>query len=151
MNSESLEVFREFELGNVAYFDAVVSKSKTKKEYTYIFVCNHVTIDDVDFARSECFLVDMLSDPLGEINIANKTDYVKKVEQANEGTLPGSEPFCRIALGKLQLLSGHEPKADIFGVSQLDTRVYVSNSLRDAILEAEISGCDFSKNTRLLF
>ena len=151
VDAEALEIFKKFELGNVGYFDAVVSKSKTKKDYTYIFVCNHVTIDDVDFARSQCFLVDMISEPLGKIKIADKADYAKKVEQANEGTLPKSEPFCRITFGKIQLRSGHEPKADIFGMSQLGSRIYVSNALRDAILEAEISGCEFSKNTELIF
>jgi len=110
-----------------------------------------VTEDDVDFARSECFLVDMLGQPIREISITDQEDFNQKTQEAQDGNLPGSEPFCLIAIGKVQLLSGHVPQADIFGMSQLDTRIYVSAALRDALLDAEVSGLDFKQNTRLFF
>ncbi|TWT89263.1 hypothetical protein [Stieleria varia] len=150
VNSTALEVFKRFDLGNVKYYEAaVLGKKKEKRDYTYIFICNHVTLDDVDFPRTECFLVDMLSDPLGEIAVVDKADYLAKVQQANEGSLPDSEPFSRIAMGKVQLLPGHAPSADIFGMSQLDTKTYVSTPLRDALLKAGVSGLQFASNTRL--
>ena len=150
VSPRALEVFNRFNLGNVRFYEAVVTGNENDKlRYTYIFLCNHITSNDIDFARSECFLVDMISQPIGEIAVANNNDYLDKREKARAGSLPDSEPFCRIAIGKVQLLPGHKPQADIFGISDIDTRIYASTALRDALLEAEITGLEFGENSRL--
>ncbi len=150
LSPKALEVFQQFELGNVRFYNAIVTdKKKEKADYTYIFICNHVTLDDIDFSRSECFLVDMISQPIEELKVIDKADFLEKSKEANDGNLPNSERFCRIAIGKVQLLPGKAPKSDIFGMSRWDLRIYVSAALRDAILEANISGLAFKQNTRL--
>jgi len=150
VNAKALEIFNQFNLGNVRLYNAEVTGKRNKKlEYTYIFIGNHVTWDDIDFSRSECFLVDMISTPIREISVADKADFLEKSRDAKDGKLPGSERFCRIAIGKLQFLPERTPKHDIFAMRQMDTRIYVSTSLRDAILDEKISGLKFKQNTRL--
>lgn len=151
VNSKALEVFKKFDLGNVRYYNAVVTDNKNiKQDYTCIFLCNHISVDDIDFSRSECFLVDMISQPIGKISITDKEDFLKKSDEANEGTLPDSEEFSHIAIGKVQLLPGKTPSASIFGMGQyLGSKVYVSTPLRDALIDAGITGLKFKENSRL--
>ncbi len=152
VNSRALQVFKQFDLGNVRFYGAeVTGKGDEKRDYTYIFFCNHATLEDVDLSRSECHLVDMIGQPIREIEIADAEDFKRKDKLARRGVLPDSERFSRIEFGKIQLLSGHAPTADLFGMHCIDTRVYASTALRDALQEAGITGLEFKRNTRLFF
>lgn len=151
VNAKALEVFKRFELDKVRYYRASVKKNwREKRDYTFVFLCNHLTLDDIDFSRSECYLVDMISQPIKEIEVSDRADYLKKDNLAKEGALPDSEQFSRIDLGKMQLLPSHKPKADLFGMGRyLGTKSYISKTFQAALVESNISGLEFEPNTRI--
>ena len=152
VNAKALEVFKQFNLGNVRYYNATVTDKKTEtRNFTYVFFCNHLTLDDIDFSRSECHLVDMISQPIRELEVIDKEDFWAKQKLAQDGALPDSEQFSKIAIGKIQLQAGHAPKVDLFGLSQIGTTKYASTALRDALVDARVTGLEFKQNTRLFF
>lgn len=147
LNDKAMEVFGKFELENTKAYPATVTKGREKREYNYLFIANHFSLDDVDFVNSEFYLADMLGSPLRMIQIDSPQDLIEKRKAAMSGTMENTEKFSRVDCKKIQLKK--TPKAAIFGTRNLNVDMYVTADLYQALRASGITGLQFKRNNML--
>lgn len=149
VTEKALELFKQFDLGLAGQYRAEVQSGKDKRPYTYLFIANHVTLDDLDFSRSEFYVADMLGSPKYVTKVASVEDFQTKRKQAFEGSFEGNGKFSKIACKKLQLKTQHVPKAAVFGIATLGTDMYIHRDLYQALRDANITGLEFKRNNKI--
>ena len=150
LNGKALAEFEKFELGNVKQYAAVVRSSDgTSKAYTYLFVANHIDPLNIDFANSQFYVSDMVSQPMFPIEVSSPENLWQLMEQARKGEIDGSEKFSRIMFQKLVFASDSGPEAAVFGLGRLSAKFYANSHFVDSVITAGISGLEFKPNTRL--
>lgn len=148
-NETALALFKQFELGEFREYPVIVRDSKgVAQTLTYLLIRNQIPGASVDFAQSEFFLTDIISDPQGPVEITSFQDWEQKVKLAREGKLDGCEQFSRIAIKRLVLHRDHLPTVDLFKL-RLGITVYISARLKDAIESSGITGLAILPNKRL--
>lgn len=150
LSDKALAVFEQFDLGNSKKYKAEVRRRKEVERYTYLFVANHVSMEDLDIENCEFYLEDMLGSPKHLVEVTSSDDFALKKKQAFEGELEGSSRFNRLAYKKATFRAGHAPKPVIFGMGKLSaTDVYIRQELYQALREAGVTGLEFRRNNKL--
>lgn len=150
LNTKAMSIFENFDLGNSKMYDAEVKDKKGNTEkYTYLFVANHVYLEDMDIDQCEFYLADMLGSPRRLVEVTSIEDFQQKREQALNGELEGSKRFYGLRYKKLTFRAGQTPAPAIFGVARLGTTMYILNELYSALKDAKVTGLEFKRNKRL--
>jgi hypothetical protein len=150
LNEKALAAFRQCNLGEFREYPAtVLDHTGSRRSFTYLYLLNHVPPTAIDFERCEFYVTDMVSHPLGPVAVASFEDLLKKREQARKGELVGGEKFSRVEYKTLYFRPGQRPTVDLFRLSQLGIRVYITTRLRNAITESGITGSEILPNKRL--
>jgi hypothetical protein len=149
VNEKTLGIFEQFDLGLAGKYQVEVQSRKDKKAYTYVFFANHVTVEDIDFGKSEFYVADMLGSPKHLIKIASQEEFQVKRQQAFEGKLEDHKKFSRVTFKKMQLKPERVPKAAVFGIGTLGTELYIRRDLYESLRNAKVSGLEFKRNNKL--
>jgi hypothetical protein len=150
LNDKALAAFKQCDLGEFREYPASVrDKTGSARPLTYLYVRNIIEPTGIDFGRSEFYITDMVSQPMGPVTVTSLEDLTEKKELARKGTLEGSEKFSRIDYKRLTFAPGQKPSVDIFKLSGLGARVFISARLRDAIVNSGITGLEIRPNKRL--
>ena len=142
--------FGRFDLGNSREYPAVVrGHDGERRPYTYIYCDNQVEPDAIDFRSSEFYITNMLGVPGPAVSVDSFEERSAKLELALAGKLDGCGRFSRIEHKTLFFKPGRRPTVDLFSLSRLGIRVYITAALRGAILEPGITGLEIKENRRL--
>lgn len=144
-----LAILERFPLGHVKRYKAEVHRGKEKREYTYLFFANHVTLDDIDFSKAEFYIADMIGSPQRLIDVDSAVDYQRKREQIAEGKLEGCRRFSRLETKSIPFRPGHAPSVAVFGLGSLGVTTFMRRELCDALRQAGVSGMGFKRNNKL--
>lgn len=149
-NKPALALFKKFKLGNYREYPATVRDPKGgSHKLTYLLIRNELPMTAIDFARSEFFVADILGIPLQPVAITSATDWVKKLNRAQDGKLNGCEEFSSIDFNRLVIRRDRLPTVDLFCLERLGTEIYVSTRLKKAIEKSGITGLDILPNNKL--
>lgn len=149
LSERALALFEQFPLGNSRQYKAEVKGRRERRIFTYLFTANHVTHDDVDFARSEFYIADMIGSPLRLIDIASADDYDQTRKQINRGEMEGVKRFSGLRFKSMHLKPNHTLQAAIFGLGTFGTQMLITRALYDALREAEVTGLEFKRNNKI--
>lgn len=150
LNQRALGIFKQRHLGDHRDYAAIVRDSgDSERSFTFVFCKNGVDPESLDFERSEFYVTDILGMPKGPIDVGSFEEFLDLQAKASAGELDGVEEFSSLDYKELHFKAGCTPSVDIFDLSRLGIRVYISNRLRTAILESGISGLEIKPNQRL--
>lgn len=149
LSERALEVFEKFDLGRTKKYTAEVRKGKEARKYTYLFLANHVVMEDVNFSKSEFYIANMIGSPQSMIKVTSDEDYEQKRSKAASGELDGFGEFSRLDCKCLKFKRGRVPKSAIFGLGQFGVDMYFRQELYVALRQSNISGFEFRRNNKL--
>ncbi len=150
LSEKATAVFDQFDLGNSQKYKAEVHRRNEVKQYTLLFVANHVSMHDLEIGACEFFLEDMTGSPKGRVEVTSLEDLKRKKLQAVKGELEGSKRFYRLAYKKIAFQTKLAPKPAVFGMGKLSaTEMYVRRDLYEALRAAGVTGLEFRRNNKL--
>lgn len=147
VDKTTLQIFEEFDLGHYTIVPASVARGRSEtREYFYLFVGTHVGVDSLDFRKSIFTVVDITSEPLFQIEIADQEDFERNVVLARKGELEGAKRFSRIQIDRFVVRKDSLPSSDMFGAGRCLLELFVSGKLRDRLITEGVSGVEFRDN-----
>lgn len=149
VNEKAIGLLKGFPLGNHLEVPAVVQRRKETRSYSYVFIANHVSLEDVDFARSAFYVADMIGSPVGSIEVESAEDLAQKRRNVNAGAVEGFKRFSRVECQRLQFRKGRAPQAAVFGLGSVGIEMYLTRELCVALRRAGVTGLEFRRNNKL--
>jgi hypothetical protein len=145
--SEELKtIFDKFKISSHKYYRAKVKYGGIYYEnYYWMHIVSDLT-SFVNYQNSLFFVYHNFSQNLGEIEIISKEDLLQK-----EKKIKSDNPGKTIAIWakKIELLPTFDKSLDLFKISRIDGNFYISENLKNAIVNKKISGLNILEANNL--
>jgi Immunity protein family (Imm11) len=105
--------------------------------YWMHIICN--LTDFVDYQQSTFFIYYNYSHNLGNISVKSKEEYLKKLDNLK---IDNPDKNITIWADKIKLTDGFDTSLDLFMIGTFNADYYISESLRSAIINAKLTGCN---------
>ncbi|HEY4194022.1 MAG TPA: DUF1629 domain-containing protein [Mucilaginibacter sp.] len=149
--SEKLKlIFEKHNLAPHRFYPAkVIYKSKNLEGYFWMHVISNLT-DFIDYSDS-AFVISKHFDPSPiPIKLISKENYLEKAKSLEDDYSKNNGSYLSIKSEKLKLDDRFDRKLDFFTIGNFDNRFYISQDLRDSIIENHITGCDIKPANHIM-
>ncbi|QEC44621.1 imm11 family protein [Pseudobacter ginsenosidimutans] len=139
-------LLEKFTLPTHKFYPAKVQTKKQFLDYYWLhIICN--LSDYVDYPKSTFFVYYNFSKNLGYVDVLSKNELIIKEEK-----LKSDNPGKTVAIWaeKIYLNSSLNTRFDLFKIGTINSDYFISESLRQSIHEAKITGCDISEANNLI-
>lgn len=131
------QVLQGFYLPTHQFYPARIEYKKNYYDYFWMHIICNLT-DQVDYVRSSFFIYYNYAHNLGSIEVSSLEDLVNK-----EDILKKNNPGKTVAIWAehIQLGRNFDQSRDLFKISNFDSNYYISEKLKIALYNANVSGC----------
>jgi len=150
--SEKLKtLFDQFVLPPHRFYPAKVLHKKTELNgYFFIHIISDYT-DFVDYPESTFITSGFSNTDPQPITITSKEDYISKAKQLQDNSFVKKLPYRSIGAKEIYFNSKFDKGLDFFEIGRFDINFYISQTLRDALADNGITGCDIQPTDRIVF
>ncbi len=141
------EIFEKHFLPLHYFYPAkVIHKSRVLENYFWMYVISDMT-DFIDYANSTFFIYKRYKSSEEYITISSKSDFLTK-----ERSLKVEYPhvYTAIHAEKISLKLPTNKRFDLFQIGEFDFDFYISDSLRNALVKNDITGCNIEPTDRII-
>lgn len=139
-------LLEQFQLPTHKFYPAKVKWRKEFLNYFWMHTICDLT-DYVDYPSSKFFVYQNYITVLGFVDVKSKDEYLKKVEELKKAN-PGK--ILTIWASQISLPASIIKNYDLFEIGAFNADSYISESIREAILDQKITGCDISEACNLI-
>ncbi len=146
--SEKLKsIFEQFNLPTHKFYSAKLKHRKQFYNYYWMHIICNLT-DVVDYPRSTFFVYHNFSKNLGYVDVSSNEELIQK-EQKLKSDNPGK--LVPIWAEKIALTPSFDRSLDLFEIGTFNSDCYISESLKQAIINEKITGSSIQPANNLIF
>jgi hypothetical protein len=144
-------IFGEFSFPPHRFYPANILHKKIALEgYYFMHIISDYT-DFVDYPKSTFITCGFSNSDPQPITLTSKQDYINKAKQLQNDSFVKQLAYRSIQAKEIYFNEKFNKKIDLFQIDRFDINFYISQNLRNALIENEITGCDFQSTSRILF
>jgi hypothetical protein len=138
LSKRTLDIFRQFDLGNYKTYPATVFHNDVAHEYGVIHFVNDLH-SKLDFAKSKFYVADMLGSYQFDVDVTDEKDYESIRQLIKQGEYPNTEKWSYLSLKFGVFQNGIIPP-DIFTIFSSSTNPYITTRFAQTIFDNELTG-----------
>jgi hypothetical protein len=139
------DIFEQFNLPLHKFYPAKVSFKKELFDYFWFHIISNLT-DQVDYSHSKFFIYYNYAHNLGYVDIHSKKYLIKKREKIKKDN---QDKTVTIWAEQIKMNSISDHKLDLFEIGMFDANCYISETLRNVIINQMVTGCFTQQATNL--
>jgi hypothetical protein len=147
INQKAKSIFEMNNLISHRFYQANVTyRGKPLSDYYWLHIISDLT-DYISYSDSSFFIYKRFDLDMGDIKINSKDEYFEQLKRLQENN---PNTYITIRAKKITLTpSFFNKKLDLFKIGLFDTNFYISQRLRDALVDNNITGCDIQPTDRI--
>jgi hypothetical protein len=142
INKKLKTLFEQFTLPPHRFFSAkIIYKKEELNDYYLMHIVSDYT-DFIDYSKSTFITCGFFNSNPVPLILTSKQDFTRQSVELQNNFNTNTKDYRSIEATEIHLNQKFNKSLDFFKIGQVDINFYISQNLKDALLENNITGCD---------